>query len=119
MKKYNPPAIGVMFWNSEEEKLTPAVYVRDVDTTYFEGSCGSGSTACAIVFGLRQGKGSHSFSFAQPAGTIEAECVITKADGSEASALPGSLIYGGLKLESVFIEGKVSLSEPVQVEVEI
>ena len=119
-KKYAPPAMGVMFWNTEEQFLTPVVYVRDVDTTYYEGSCGSGSTACCIAFGLEAGEGCHFYNFRQPAGTIEASCVISNATaGNESSKLPDSLIYGGLKVESVFIEGEVSLSEPVQVEVEI
>ena len=55
MAKYNPPALGVMFCSSDIKKdggasictMTPVVYVKDVDTTYFEGSCGSGTTACA------------------------------------------------------------------------
>ena len=56
--------------------ITPVVYVKDVDTTYFEGSCGSGTTACAAAFGLEKGEGIHHFVFPQPAGTIEATAVI-------------------------------------------
>ena len=112
--------MGVMFWNTKEDFLTPVVYVRDVDTTYYEGSCGSGSTACCIAFGLEAGEGNHFYNFRQPAGTIEASCVISKVDSrNESAVLPNSLIYGDLRVESVFIEGEVSLSEPVKIEIEI
>jgi diaminopimelate epimerase len=78
MEKYNPPAIGVMFCDSRENKMIPVVYVRDVDTTYFEGSCGSGTTACAAAFGTIMGDGTHNFSFPQPAGTIDSTVEIYK-----------------------------------------
>ncbi|MBQ6900007.1 MAG: hypothetical protein IJN72_04140 [Firmicutes bacterium] len=99
---FNPPAMGVMFCDSSENKMTPVVYVRDVDTTYFEGSCGSGTTACAAAFGAVLGDGEHKFSFPQPAGTIDAEVVINRK-----------------KIEEIYIEGPVELSEEMEVEVEI
>lgn len=110
MKKFNPPAMGVMFCSSAVKKegdslnclMVPVVYVKDVDTTYFEGSCGSGTTACAAAFGQIMGDGVHHFLFPQPAGTIEATAHIT--DG---------------RVEKVFIEGKVDLSEEMEVEIEI
>lgn len=110
MKKFNPPAMGVMFCSSAVKKegdslncpMVPVVYVKDVDTTYFEGSCGSGTTACAAAFGQIMGDGVHHFLFPQPAGTIEATAHI--ADG---------------RVEKVFIEGKVELSEEMEVEIEI
>ena len=110
MAKYNPPAMGVMFCDSVIKEtggsitchMTPVVYVKDVDTTYFEGSCGSGTTACAASFGLKQGDGIHHFVFRQPAGTIEATAHIS--DGM---------------VEKIFIEGNVELSEEIEVEIEI
>ena len=36
------PAFGVMFVDNAADRMNPIVYVRDVDTTYFEGSCASG-----------------------------------------------------------------------------
>ena len=110
MKKFNPPAMGVMFCSSAVKKegdslncpMVPVVYVKDVDTTYFEGSCGSGTTACAAAFGQIMDDGVHHFLFPQPAGTIEATAHI--ADG---------------RVEKVFIEGKVELSEEMEVEIEI
>ena len=113
-ERYNPPAMGVMFWDTVKKQLTPVVYVSDVDTTYFEGSCGSGSTACAVAFGMECGIGEHRFTFAQPAGAIEASCIIKKAD-----PLSGPAVFNGLELEKVFIEGPVWLSEEYRVEIEI
>lgn len=101
MEKYNPPAIGVMFCDSRENKMIPVVYVRDVDTTYFEGSCGSGTTACAAAFGTIMGDGTHNFSFPQPAGTIDSTIEIYKG-----------------KIQKVTIEGIVTFKE-LEVEIDL
>ena len=101
MEKYNPPAIGVMFCDSRENKMIPVVYVRDVDTTYFEGSCGSGTTACAAAFGTIMGDGTHNFSFPQPAGTIDSTVEIYKG-----------------KIQAVTIEGVVTFKE-LEVEIDL
>jgi len=90
--KYNPPAMGVMYTGPEENKMTPVVYVRDVDSTYYEGSCATGSTAYAAVRALSEGNGMHRFEIRQPAGTITATCKI----------------YDGTVLE-IYIEGPVTL----------
>ena len=108
--KFNPPAMGVMFCDGEMKKegdslicqMTPVVYVKDVDTTYFEGSCGSGTTACAAAFGLKHGDGIHHFVFPQPAGTIESTAHIS-----------------GGRIEKIFIEGKVELSPEMEVEIDL
>ncbi|MDO4487417.1 MAG: hypothetical protein Q4C46_12665, partial [Bacillota bacterium] len=42
-------AFGVMFIDRTTDYVTPVVYVRDVNTTYFEGSCASGTAAAAFV----------------------------------------------------------------------
>ena len=127
MAKFNPPALGVMFCekNIEETRIetdadadatdmdvntreiiqcpmTPVVYVKDVDTTYFEGSCGSGTTACSAAFGLKHGDGVHHFVFPQPAGTIESTAHISEG-----------------RIEKIFIEGKVELSPEIEGEIEI
>ena len=80
----------------------PVVYVKDVDTTYFEGSCGSGTTACAAAFGLEKGEGTYRFVFPQPAGTIESTVVIA-----------------GGKVDRVFIEGLVGISPEMEKEIEL
>ena len=100
--KYDPPAMGVMFWDEVTERLAPVVYVKDVDTTYFEGSCGSGSTATGTCFGILDGDGEHHYKLPQPAGTIDVTCIVE----------------GGTAKE-VYIEGPVGLSEVREVEVEL
>ena len=99
---YDPPAMGVMYYYPETRKLEPVVYVRDVDSTYFEGSCGSGSTAVVIAHAWDKPDGTYSLELNQPAGTLTATAV---KDGG--------------KLTEVFIEGTVTYSPVQTVEVEI
>ncbi len=98
----NPPAMGVMFWDSAEKKLTPVVYVKDVDTTYFEGSCGSGTTALAAAFSLGKPDGTYSWTVPQPAGTIDATAVVKDGRAAE-----------------LYIESPVEIGQVQAVEVEI
>jgi len=100
-EKYDPPAIGVMFYDTKTNEMTPVVYVRDVDTTYFEGSCGSGTTAAAIALTARREKpdGTYFYKIAQPAGTIAS--TVIKKEG---------------RIEAVMIEGTVILSPVFSVE---
>lgn len=72
------PAFGVMFLDVKSESMIPVVYVRDVDTTYFEGSCASGTTAAACAIALDGRDGVYAFTFSQPAGTLEAFVTIKK-----------------------------------------
>ena len=99
-KKFDPPAMGVMFFNTTAGTLTPVVYVKEVNTTYFEGSCGSGTTAVAAAFSADEPDGSYRFTLPQPAGTITA--TVDKVQG---------------EVKAVYIEGTVSLSEVMEVEV--
>lgn len=98
-ERFDPPAMGVMFYETETGRLTPVVYVRDVDTTYFEGSCGSGSTAVGIALSCGYAEGEYGYKLIQPAGDIT--CTVLKKDGS---------------VEKVFIEGPVELGKPLTLE---
>jgi len=100
--KYAPPAMGVMFFDSEKNFLTPVVYVRDVDTTYFEGSCGTGSTAVAAAFTVEETSGIFQFELEQPAGMIIA--TIEKAHG---------------EIKNIYIQGPVVLHDVQEVSVEL
>lgn len=100
--KFNPPAMGVMFYDTAKEELVPVVYVADVDTTYWEGSCGSGSTAVAAAFSWKKPAGIYSYLLKQPAGTITSTVEKDTAG-----------------ITAVFIEGPVTLSEEFTVEVEV
>ena len=102
LKKYAPPAVGVMFWDSQAAALTPVVYVRDVDSTYWEGSCASGSTATAICLALAAGDGEHHYRLRQPAGVIETTCIVR--DG---------------QVQEVYLEGPVATTADLMVEIEL
>lgn len=98
----DPPALGVMFWDSAEKKLTPVVYVKDVETVYFEGSCGSGTTACAAAFSMGKPDGTYSWSIPQPAGIIDVTAEVK--DG---------------RAQAIYIDSQVKLGEIITTEVEI
>ena len=100
-EKYNPAAMGVMFYDTKNGSLIPVVYVQDVDTTYFEGSCGSGATAVAIAFADEEDNGTFKFTLPQPAGTITS--TVEKTNG---------------KLDAVYIEGPVTLSQTINVKID-
>lgn len=97
----DPPALGVMFYDTAKNLMTPVVYVKDVNTTYFEGSCGSGSTAAAAAFCAEEGDGTFQFTLSQPAGVITAS--VEKRNGV---------------IDAVYIEGPVSFSSVMKVTVE-
>lgn len=98
------PAFGVMFFDRESSRMTPIVYVRDVDTIYFEGSCASGTAAAACAAALwESGSGEYSYTFRQPRGTLHAD---VSREGNEISGL---LLYGGVKLSGILrIETEVT-----------
>lgn len=100
--RFNPPAMGAMFYDTKNETLAPVVYVKDVDSTYFEGSCASGTAACAIAFGSEKPDGDYTFTFPQPAGTINA-----------------SVEVRGGKVQNVYIKGPVEIDDPAEVMIEI
>lgn len=102
MVSKNTPALGVMFCDTENQRMTPVVYVRDINTTYFEGSCGSGATACAIAFSIGRGDGEYKYRFVQPAGIIDASAEILKG-----------------KINAVYIESAVSYGEEIAVEIDL
>lgn len=98
MDQLDPPALGVMFYDpagSSMVPMVPVVYVRDIDTVYFEGSCASG-TAAASCFLAREG--THTYSIQQPAGCLSS--TVTKHNGA---------------ITSVTVEGVVDISPIVSV----
>lgn len=101
-KKYAPPAMGVMFFDSEKNFLTPVVYVRDVDTTYFEGSCGTGSTAVAAAFTVEETSGIFQLELQQPAGVIIA--TIEKAHG---------------EIKTIYIQGPIVLHDVEEITIDV
>lgn len=91
--KKRPPALGVMFYDRAKRFLTPVVYVESVATTYWEGSCGSGSLATALALSRTKVEGIYSYTFAQPAGAVTA--TIEKVEGKlSADYIEGEVVFG-------------------------
>ena len=104
---FDIPAIGIMFYDSKTNHLMPVVYVEAVDSTYFEGSCASGTIALALILSQNLSKNkSHSnescsFEIHEPAGSLEAQ--IIKENGVPVKC---------------FIGGSVGLEDPIRVQID-
>lgn len=63
------PAAGIIYVTSKDNSLliTPVVYVRDIDTLFYETACGSGTTAVGMVLAKTSG-GSINTEIWQPSG---------------------------------------------------
>lgn len=99
VKEYDPPALGVMFFQPENRNLTPVVYVADVQTTYFEGSCASGTVAVIAALTHACPSGDYSYVIRQPQGELTA-----------------SIQKGKEEINSVFIQGPVTMEHPVAIQ---
>jgi diaminopimelate epimerase len=71
-RRYAAPAAGILALREDGRTMTPAVYVRDTDTLFFESSCASGSAAAGMVLAARAG-GPVSLSLDEPGGTLRVE----------------------------------------------
>jgi diaminopimelate epimerase len=69
-KSNNPPAFGIMYYDKTKSFMTPIVYVRDVNTTFHEGSCGSGTVALTASLTKEFVSGEYRFEIKQPDGII-------------------------------------------------
>lgn len=59
-------ACGVIFLNAENRSMTPLVKVIETGSLVWEGSCGSGSVACAVAQSERMENGGFSCEYRQP-----------------------------------------------------
>ena len=101
LSQFDPEALGVMFLDRDNFTMTPVVYVKNVDSTFVEGSCGSGSAAAAYYLSEGLKDGEYSFELMQPKGSILAKTVVENGE-----------------ITSISIEGPVSISDPEMIEVE-
>lgn len=78
-------AVGVMFLEKDESlKIHPVVWVRDIDTLYYETGCGSGTTATAMVEAFLKKK-SQKLEIVQPSGlAITAEIIVENGEITKA-----------------------------------
>ena len=101
MQQLDPEAVGVLYLDPATLKMTPVTFVKDICSTYVEGSCGSGSVAAASFLSMKKGDGEYSYELKQPGGTIKASVEVK--DGKTVSA---------------YIEGAVALRDPEYIELE-
>ena len=94
------PAFGIMFCDTVNGLMTPVVYVKDVDSTYFEGSCASGSVAASFALAKDADDGVHDFVLQQPEGALYTS--VRKEKG---------------RIEGISLKGLVTLSEMMSVEI--
>ena len=67
------PAAGVMFVKKQNGviSINPVVWVRDIQTLFYETACASGTTAIALAKSLKTGNKSRAvFSILQPSGEL-------------------------------------------------
>jgi diaminopimelate epimerase len=88
-------AFGVMFYDSRNRFMRPAVWVRATDTLVFESSCGSGSAALGAWAAGGGPDGEKRLTVAQPGGAITVRAAA----------------HGGT-VRRVSIGGTVTVSEP-------
>lgn len=74
--KLDIPSLGIIFFNKEKMSITPLVYVKKVDTVFWENSCASGTTAlAAYIASINEGK-EINLSILQPSGaTLNAHVI--------------------------------------------
>ncbi len=71
-------ALGLMFLNERESRLTPLVYVPAADTLFWESACASGTTAVGAWMAEKTGR-PVALSLHQPGGTLK---ISTTPDGT-------------------------------------
>ncbi len=98
-----PPALGVMFYDSVKDIMTPVVHVPAVDMTFFENSCGSGTAAFACAAALADKKtNSYKKKVFQPGGEITV--TVAKKENT---------------IESVEISGPVSIGPVISLDIKV
>ncbi|MDR1986301.1 MAG: hypothetical protein LBP88_04930 [Treponema sp.] len=95
-----PQALGVMFYDREQQLMTPAVYVYATDSLVFESSCGSGSAALGAWQHETLWEGEGFCRVAQPGGVIDVR--VGKRQGI---------------IQAISIGGPVYVTEPLVLDV--
>ena len=86
-------ACGVIFLDGESHRMTPLVKVIGTGSLVWEGSCGSGSVACAVAQSETLQNGGFSCDYRQPAGTVRAS--VERRNGAVIAArIGGPVILG-------------------------
>ena len=93
-ERFAAPAIGLLF--VEGDGMTPAVYVRNTDTLFWENSCASGSAAVACCYAAGERDGIFRQYLQQPGGAISTEVI--RRNGCTVSVRIGGKIHMGSRM---------------------
>lgn len=101
IKKYDllrEDAVGVMFLENIEGilKINPVVWVRSIDTLFYETACGSGTTATAIVKSLLS-KEDFSLNVLQPSGYVIKASIYYHNNSINKAIVSGKVLTDNLK----------------------
>ena len=99
IKKYNikeKKAVGVVFLEKKDAELRihPVVWVKRIDTLFYETACGSGTTAVALLEAFKSRK-STTVRLIQPSG----ECIVSKVELVHGK-VNNAVIYGKVKTDN-------------------
>ena len=83
-------ACGVIFLDADKRRMTPLVKVIDTGSLVWEGSCGSGSVACAVAQSEALQNGGFACDYIQPAGTVRAS--VERRNGTVIAARIGGKV---------------------------
>ena len=86
-------ACGVIFLDAERRSMTPLVKVIETGSLVWEGSCGSGTIACAVAQSEGMQSGGFSCEYTQPAGKVRAS--VERQNGRVIAAAIGGLVTLG------------------------
>lgn len=95
-------AVGVMFCEKEAEnekiKINPIVWVKDIDTLFYETACGSGSVAVCLVESYLKKQG-QKIDIIQPSGLTITANVDYKENNFERAIISGNIEKDGKTYE--------------------
>ncbi len=93
----NNSAVGVMFCEKKKGKIkiNPIVWVKDIDTLFYETACGSGSTAVCIVEAYLK-KQCQKIDIVQPSGLIITATVDYKNNKFQRAIISGNIENDGM-----------------------
>lgn len=90
-------AIGVIFLEEtiKGTKIHPVVWVRNINTLFYETACGSGTTAVAILEAIKSNQ-SKNIDIIQPSNqSITAKIILNKG------RIDGAFIFGNIKTDNI------------------
>lgn len=99
VRREETEAAGVLFL--DENRMRPAVYVKETDSLVYESSCGSGSVAAAVWLSQGQPDGIWNCELKQPGGVITVS--VTRKDGRVTACSIGGPVRLGEEQETEIV----------------